>query len=308
MWTFDAPAGVYKDAALSSNIRQSAIADVQTMKFLTAEPGFGKGKGQSITIVRILQLPLAGRVSEQDRLPSGRPAIQTKSVTVSEWGFKIPVTEFEQNLTQFNILNQFQKTLKNQMSLTMDVMGAAAFKSTPIKFIPKLAGSVIRTDGTTGGNVADKNLDISDLRQLHDYMYATLKTPTFRGGKYVGILSTQNARGIKNDPVYEDWLAPSMTDPFVSGQMKDVEGFLLYESNNFDSFANLAGTSVVSGESVFFGDDGGFLAVVQEPELRAAPVAEDLGRFRETGWVGEIEAGLTWEQAAQARVIHVTSA
>lgn len=304
MWVWDAPNGVYKDHTLSSQIRRQAIADTQFMKFMRPEPGFGRGKGQSVTITRIMQLPLAGRVSEQDRLPSGRPAINTKSVIVSEWGYKIPITEFEKNLTYFDLSNQFQQLLRDQIQLTMDVMSATALKTTPIKYTPVSTGGVIATNGSAGGT-ADVNLSIADLRAIHDEL-RSLKAPYFRGGKYVGILSTQAARGIKNDPEYKDWLAPTTNEPLVSGMLKSVEGFDLYETNNAFSLAALVGSSTVCGEAVFFGADAGFLAVVENPELRAG-IPEDLGRFREVGWVGTLEAGLTWEIASAARAVHVTS-
>lgn len=305
MWIWDMPSGVFKDHALSSNIRRQAIADTQFMKFLRPEPGFGKGKGQSITITRILKLPIAGRVAETDRLPSGRPLIQTKSVTVSEWGFKIPVTEFEKNLSYFDIMNPFQSTLRDQMSLTMDKMCADALKTTKIQYTPALAGGSYATAGSAGA-ASDKNLDISDLRSIHDYLRQTLIAPPFRNGKYVGILSTRAARGIKNDPEYKDWLAPTTSEPLISGALRSVEGFDLYETNNADALADLIGTSTTTGGAIFFGADPGFLAEVVTPELRAG-LPEDLGRFREIGWVGEIEAGLTWDTATLARVVNVNA-
>ena len=125
-WTFDAPTGVYKDHALSADIRRAAIADTEFARFARPESGFGKGKGQSVTITRIFPLPTATRVAELDRLPSGRPLIDTTSITVSEWGFKIPMTDFEDNLTFFDITNQFQAVLRDQMRLTMDDMVADA--------------------------------------------------------------------------------------------------------------------------------------------------------------------------------------
>ena len=305
-WVLDAPSGVYKNHALSSNIRKEAIADVQFMKFLRPESGYGKGKGENITITRILQLPLATRVSEQDRLPDGRPAIQTKSLTVSEWGFKIPMTEFEKNLTYFDLTNPFQSMLRDQMSLTMDKMCADALKTTLTKYIPLLAGSVLDTDGTVT-DTADKNLDVADLRRIHDELRG-LKVPAYRGGRYIGILSTRAARGIKNDPEYKDWIAPTSSEPLMSGKLKNIEGFDLYETNHADAMDDLVGASTTTGEAIFFGADAGFLAVIEQPELRAGVLSEDLGRFRELGWVGTIEAGLTWETAALSRVIHVTSA
>ena len=305
-WIWDAPSGVYKNHALSKDIRREAIADTQFMKFVRPESGYGKGKGENITITRILKLPLATSVSEQDRLPSGRAAIQTKSVTVLEWGFKLEITEFEKNLTHFDLMNQYQALLRDQISLTMDKMVADALKTTLYKFVPVTTGGVFDTDGTVT-DTADRNLNIDDLRQIHDRMRGTLKVPFFRGGKYIGILSTKAARGLKNDAEYKDWLAPTTSEPFVTGHLKDVEGFSLFETNATDSLVENLGTSSILGEAVFFGQDAGFLAVISNPELRAG-IPEDLGRFRQTGWVGTLQAGLTWETVSLSRVIHVTSA
>ena len=161
------------------------------------------------------------------------------------------------------------------------------------------------TDGTPS-TTADANLDVADLRKIYDELSGTLKVPSFSNGKYIGILSTKAARGIKSDSTYESWLSPTTSEPFVTGMLKDIEGFTLFETNHFDALANAVGSGGILGEALFFGEDNGFLAVVDEPELRRGLPA-DLGRFTEVGWVGTLEAGLTWETAANARVIHVTS-
>jgi len=281
-WEWDAPTGTYRNHFLSSRIRREAIADAQFMRFLSPEPGFGKGKGASVTITRMMQLPLAGRVSEQDQLPSGRPNIDTKQVPVSEWGFKINMTEFEQNLTHFDLTNRFQQMLRDQKRLTLDKMAADALLTTPYKYIPVSTGGVFDTDGTPS-TTADTNLDIAGLREIHDELKGGLKVPPFRNGMYIGILSTRAARGIKNDPEYKDWLAPSTSDPLRDGRLRDVENFALFETNNYDALQNAIGSGGVAGEAVFFGADAGFLATVMEPELRAG-IPTDLGRFREVGW------------------------
>lgn len=303
-WVWDAPSGVFKNHALSADIRKEAMYDVQTMKFLRPEPSYGKRKGDTVTITRVMQLPLAGPVGETDVLPSGRPGINTKSVTVTEWGFKVPTTEFEQNLAFFDITNQFQQQLRDQMALTMDSMGAVALKTTPYKYTPTASGGVFSTNGSPGGT-ANVNLAISDLRLIRDQLRKN-KAPYYRGGKYIGILSTRAARGIKNDPEYKDWVAPHENEPEIAGRLKDIEGFLLLETNNVFSFVDLVGSSTVCGEAVFFGQDSAFTAVVENPELRAGLPIE-LGRFREVGWVGTLNAALTWDIASLARVIHVTS-
>jgi N4-gp56 family major capsid protein len=303
-WFWDAPSGVYKNHTLSSEIRREAMYDVQLMKFLRPEPGYGKRKGDTITVTRVMQLPVAGRVNETDVLPSGRPAINTKSLTISEWGFKTPMTEFEQNLTYFDMSNQFQQMLRDQMSITLDLMCAQALKLTPYKYTPEVGGGVFSSTGSPAG-LATANLAISDLRQIRDQLRKN-KVPYFRGGKYVGVLSVRASRGIKNDPEYKDWVAPSENEPMVAGRMKDVEGFMLLESNNTFSLLDLVGSSAVCGEALFFGQDSAFLGVVENPELRAG-IPVDLGRFREVGWVGTLDASLTWDIPSLSRVIQVTS-
>lgn len=304
-WTFDAPSGTYKNHALSTDIRRQAIADAQFMKFMRAEPGYGKKKGESVTITRILSLPLAARVGETDRLPSGRPAIETKTVSVSQWGFKIPMTDFEKDLTHFDLMNPFQAALRDQITLTMDKMAADAMKLTPLKYVPTSTGGTFSTNGVAGA-LSDRNVGVQDLRRLWDRLHGDLKVPTYKNGKYVMILSTLAARGIKNDPEYKDWLAPTTSEPLLTGRLKDIEGFMLIETNHFDAMDNSAGTSTVLGEAVAFGADAGGLVRIMDPEIRAGQ-PEELGTFQEVGWVGTLEAFLIWEKASLARVAHITS-
>lgn len=304
-WAFDAPTGTFRNHALSTDIRREAIADARFMRFMRAEPGFGKKRGESVTITRIMALPLANRISETERLPSGRPAIETKQVSVAHWGFKIPMTEFEQNLAFTNLMDPFQAALRDQITLTMDAMCASALKLTPYKYTPLSTGGEFVTDGSAD-SLSDRNLEIQDLRRIHDRLHGDLKCPKYRNGKYVGVLSTRAARGIKNDPEFKDWMAPSTSDPLKTGLLYSVEGFDLYETNHTGAMADLIGASTVTGEAIFFGADAGGLVRVMDPEIRAG-IPEELGTMREVGWVGTLDAFLVWERPANARVIHLAS-
>jgi N4-gp56 family major capsid protein len=304
-WTYDIPSGTYKNFTLSDKMREQAAAEAVFPRFMSNEPGFGKKKGDTYTITRILQLGLASRVSETDRLPSGRPALETKSVTISEWGFKIPTTQFEQNLSKYDIMNPFQSMLRTQIKLTMDKMCADALKKTPIVYVPTATSFTLTTNGTPGAT-SDRNLGISDLREIHDYMQGTLKCPPYANGKYVGVLSTKAARGIKNDPEYKDWIAPTSSEPLMNGQLKDVEGFTLVETNHYNALSNLQGASTTTGQAIFFGADAGAILEVDAPEIRMG-IPEDLGRFRDVGWVGTLESFLVWESASLARAVLVSS-
>jgi hypothetical protein len=202
-------------------------------------------------------------------------------------------------------MDPFQAALRDQMTLTMDSMAATAMKLTPIKYTPMATGFNLETDGSASGT-SDRNMAVQDLRRIKDYLHGTLKAPPYRNGKYVGILSTQAARGIKNDSEYKDWLAPTTSEPLISGMMKSIEGFDLYETNHYDSLDNSSGGSTVLGDAMFFGADAGGVVEVMTPEIRMG-IPEDLGRFAEVGWVGIIDAFLVWERANIARAVHVTS-
>lgn len=311
-WTFHAPSGTYRNNALSNEVRMEATADSQFFKFLKPEPGYGKRMGESMTIVRMLALPIATRVAETDQLPDGRPAIQTKSVSVSEWGFKIPLTRLEEDLTKYNLPDLFKDQLRDQIRRTMDDMAADAFKQTLVKYVPTTSGSTITTNGTAG-TTATRNLQIQDLRAIHDYMRsgnsgAAAPVPAYKNGKYVGILSTQAARGIKNDPEYKDWQAPTTSAPLMDGQLRSVEGFDLYETNHTNALEDNVGASTTTGEALFFGADAAALLEVRAPEIEMSiPDPNDLGRSRWIGWSGVLEAFHVWETAALFRAVHVSS-
>lgn len=306
-WTYDAAAGVYKDHAMSSKIRQAAVADSQFMRFFSPESGYGKGRGASVTITRFHNLPIASRVSEQDRLPTGKPQVTTKQLSVSEWGYKVQMTEFEENLTHFDLKNRTQRALRDQMRLTLDVMCSTALKTTPMKM--SVAGSTLtlNTAGTIG--TSSTNMTVDFLGEIFDIMYGDGKVPAWKNGRYVGIISPKVARGLKNDGDFQTWWSRNSggLSEIQKGNnmLPDIQGFDLYVTNNYDALDNTIG-SATTGEAIFFGEDAGFLATVQEPELRAGP-KEDLGRFSDVGWVGTIEAGLVWDIASQARVYHWAS-
>jgi len=304
-WLFDAPTGTYRNHALSTDIRREAIADVQFMKYMRREPGYGKKKGESVTITRVLKLPEAAPVSELDGLPTGRPAIETKQVGIQQWGYKVPMTEFERDLTHFDLNNAVQQALRDQISLTMDTMCATALKLTPVKYTPLSTGGEFVTTGTPI-SVSDRNWEVQDLRRIHDRLHGDLKCPKFRNGKYVGILSTRAARGFKNDPEYKEWLAPTTSEPLISGKLRDIEGFELFETNHVEALADLLGTSTTTGDAIFFGADAGGLLSIMDPEIRRGQ-PEELGTMIEVGWVGTLAAFLVWERPSLARVIHGAS-
>jgi len=149
-------------------------------------------------------------------------------------------------------------------------------------------------------------LTADHLGEMRDYMMGDLKVPAFADGTYVLIATTHALRGLKLDDDYRTWLSSSTAAPLITGEIPKIENIRIIETNHFDALDNAIGGAGETGEAILFGADAVYLATVQEPELRRG-LAVDLGRFFDLGWVGTTNAGLVWDSATTARVMHWTS-
>ena len=309
-WTYDAPTGVYKNHDMSMQLREAAIAETKFMQFVTPEPGYGKKKGESVTITRVsnMDVPANGRISETERIPEDNITLSTVAITVSEWGRSVPYTSLAEDLSSFNIQNIIQRKLKDQMRLTLDAAAATAFKTGLIKAVATGVGSIaFSTNGVPAG-VAAANLSVSHVEAIRDYMHSNLTVPAYSGDDYIALCSTKAKRGIMNDPAFEVW--NKYTDPQkkYNSEIGKIENCRFIEDNNLNSLSGSIGAGGVAGECLFFGSDAVAMALVQDPELRAK-VPEDYGRSNGVAWYGILDFGIVWDTANQgeARIVHFTS-
>lgn len=309
-WTFDAPTGVYKNNAMSSRIRDAAIAETVFMQFVTPETGYGKKRGESISITRISNIDptVSGLLTEGQKISETEMSLSVVAITVQEWGQAVPYTSLYEDLGAVNLDNAIQKQLKKQMSLIMDRAAANAFKQSPVKAIPTgIAETTFDTDGTPSFQ-AIVNLNVSHVEAIRDYMYSTLLVPAYENGDYMAIVSTKAKRGIMNDPKFEEWNKYTTPEKKFNSEIGRLEGIRFMESNNSLALSQSLGLNGVLGEAVFFGDDAVAMAIAQEPELRAKPI-EDYGRSKGVAWYGILAYGLVWASAnpGEGKVVHVTS-
>lgn len=309
-WQFDAPTGVYKNHAMSAKIREVALPDMKCIQFVSTEPGYGKNKGESITITRVAQaaVPSDARLTEGIAIPEDSFAITTTSITVTEFGRAIPYTSLIEDLGTLDMNNRVQKALRNQLAQVMDTEAATAFKTCAIKYIPTgVTSGVFDTDGTAS-TTALANMALYHVEVIRDYMKSTLFVSPYEGGDYIGLASTKALRGLKNDPNFEKWHI--YTDPKMkfNSEVGRIEQVRFIEVNRTAALADDKGTGSVLGEVLIFGDDPVAMAIATDPELRAKR-PDDYGRSQGVAWYGILEFGIIWETAnpGEARIIHVTS-
>lgn len=309
-WNFDAPSGTYKSHAMSMKLYESAVANSICLDHVSTAEGFGKGKGETVTLTRVRNIaePVSADLDEMMRIPEDEFDLSTKLITVREIGRSVPYTSLSTDLSEFDLENPIQTKLREQMRLVLDTKAATAFKRAQIKYAPTGATTAnIATNGTFGATAA-VNLNFYHVEEIRDYMYDTIHCPTIEGGHYVGLFRTLGLRGLKRDTKWEEW--HKYTDPQAkfTGEVGQIEGVRFIESNHNNAFGKV-GTASVLGEGVIFGQDAVAIAEAMTPELRAA-IPDDFGRARSVAWYGILEFDIIWDTAndGEARIVHVGSA
>lgn len=313
-WVSDAPTGVYKNHDLSSKIRMASIKEAKFMQFVAPEEGYGKKKGESVTITRVsnVTVPSDDSLNESTRVPEDTLSISTQAITVAERGRAIPYTKLSVDLAHFDLGNAIQKKLKDQLKLRMDILAATAFKDGQILAVPTgISETTFETDGAAT-NTAASNLNMFHVESIRDYMFSTLNIAPYADDDYVCILITQAKRGLVRDPDWKDW--KKYTDPAAkyNGEIGRIENIRFVETNHTSALSDGLGTGDVMGEAVFFGEDPCRIAVAEDPHLIAEEnVGHDFGRQKSVAWYGIYGIGQIWTDSAnagEARVVYMTSA
>lgn len=291
----------------------AAIKEAKFMQFVKPEEGYGKKKGENVTITRVsnVTVPTTDVLSETSRIPEDTLSLSTQAISVSERGRAIPYTKLSLDLSHFDLGSAIQKKLKDQLKLSLDEAASNAFKEGKILAIPTgISETTFETDGSAS-NTAASNLNMYHVESIRDYMYGTLNIAPYSGDDYVCVMITQAKRGLMRDPAWVDW--KKYTDPAAkyNGEIGRIENIRFVETNNTTSLSANLGTGSVMGEAVFFGEDPVTMAVAEDPHLIAEEnVGNDFGRSKSVAWYGIYGFGQIWGDSAnagEARVVYMTS-
>lgn len=300
-WSFDQPTGVFKNHKLSNKIREASIVKTVFAQFVDAEPGYGKGSGESVTVTRIsnVTVPTSTQLTEGMPIAEDTFSLSTQAITVAENGRAIPFTSFAMDLAYFDENSKVQKKLMQQMKISMDNAAATAAKSGKIYAIPDGVSSLVMDTDGTPSTAATVNLNMYHIQQIRDYLYSTLNVQPYSGDDYMCLISTKGKRGIVSDPAWVDW--HKYTDPssMYNAEIGRIENIRFVESNNTSALSGSKGTGSVLGEAIFFGEDFLSMAVAQDPELRAK-IPTDYGRSKGVAWYGIYGFGQIWSDSANA--------
>lgn len=299
-WTYDYPSGVGKNHALSERVLSAAIAQTVVPQFAGDAGGFGRKQGESVTWTRIGNLaePTSAVLTENNDIPEDDVTITERSATVQPLGRKIRFSSLAEDLAFFDLGNQFQARLRDQMSLVLDTLAAVAAKDSLIKYAATGATSKNIAVNGTFATAALVNLGVWHLDEIFDYLYDTLHTPYYEDNSYIGIFRWLALKGLGQDPDFEEW--HKYTDPTTRytnerGRWAQIR---LMATNHSNAFGKV-GTGSVAGEGVVFGRDHFRLAEAMSPELRVG-IPTELGLRNMVGWYGILRYRSTWGDSANA--------
>jgi len=302
-WTFDAPTGVQKNHALSDDLKMAAVAESVLMEYVWTVPGYGRNKGESVTIPRFSTIaePTNALLSEGSRIPEDSFTVSSRAVTVSEYGRAVPYTNLARELTHFDLEQPIQRRLREQLSLVFDTVVSAALRATQIVYRPTT--EVTFAISTTGVRAAaGSNLNYFHVETMRDYMYDTLFAKPYQGDDYIFCGRTFALRGVKRDPTFEEW--HKYGDPEIkrTGETGRIENVVFVQSNHSQAFQS----NSTCGEGVMFGDEAVAMAEVVSPELRAALPA-DFGRALSVAWYAILGFRGIWTDSGnpgEAKIIY----
>lgn len=307
-WTFDITDGVLRNNEISAEILRASYESTRVMEFVKTKP-FGKHKGTSLTVPRVHAItePTDATVAELGGIPEDVYSISAAQIVVGEMARTLPYTSLESDLLEFDLENELQDLLREQMALVFDTASVAAFKTAKIVYTPTgAATNTITTNGTPGA-LATTDLNVFHVEEIVKYLIETLFAPPYDGDDYMAICRYKSLLAIRRDVAWQTWHQYLSPEEKYAGEVGRLERVRFVETNHVAALANVGSGSIL-GEALFFGKTPVYMAEAVTPELRAG-IPTDLGRKKLVGWYGVLGWKQVWDTGnpREARVVAVRS-
>jgi hypothetical protein len=184
------------------------------------------------------------------------------------------------------------------MAKVIDSAVEAQFDACKIRavYVTDTASVAFTTNGTATATCS-VNIDDYAVKEIVDYMEATLKAPLYDGDHYVCIATVKALRGL-HDHLQEIW-------KYTKGEVGMYYNVRFVKETN--AMNNAIGASAVAGEAYFFGSDTVMEAIVIPEEIRMK-VPTDYGRSRGIAWYALLGFKIIWEGDPDNRIVKFDSA
>lgn len=317
-WTISADGGYFANPRLSSKLRYHNTSKYVMRQFTRPEPGYGKQRGESIDFDKVsMAATQGGTIGEFQDIPETKFTIVKDTLSVTEYGNSIPWTGKLETLSEFNPTQPVQKVILNDQHKVLDEAVAAVLNSSDLCYIP--TGPTSQTwdvDGTPSTSAAGNQFNYFHLKEMVDAARKGVfgagntgnKIPTMSDGKYVLVLSVTAARGLFDDPEYQEAAKFSYPRKLFNGEIDEiVYGCRIVKNDNGSALSESTTTGAI-GEALLIGDDPCVEGVALAEELRYK-LAVKYGRDKGLAWYAILGFKKPWDFSTdgEEHIIRFTS-
>lgn len=270
-----------------------------------------------------------GPITELQKMPETNFTIGQASLTIGEFGNSVPYTGLLENLGEIDVKDIIDQTLRDDARQTLDRMVGYQFFQTPLRVAPTSGTSTTAVTLTTNNATATTNnvaLGTGHVKAISDLM-KDRNIPAYDGDDYAAITHATTMRTFKNSLESLNQYTETGINMIFKGEVGRYENFRFIEQNEIpkghanDVAFSATSTSAnyiydavaddwnngLSSWCLFFGSDTVMEAPAIPEEIRAK-LPGDYGRDKGIAWYYLGGAGLTHQDATNARCIMWDSA
>lgn len=247
-----------------------------------------------------------GSISETAAMPETTLSVTQASLTVTEYGNSVPLTEKAQELSEHELKDIVNKALKNDARKVLDKAAYDQFAATPLVIAPTGGTSTTAVSLSTTGTTAITNnvaLGADHIKAIVDLMKER-NIPGMIGDDYVSVARPTTFRALRNDLEAVHQYTDTGFQMILNGEIGRYEGVRFVEQTNI---ASKAWSNAKSDEAFFMGEDTVMEGVVIPEEVRGK-IPGDYGRDNGVAWYYLGGFGLARPVAADATVLKWGSA
>lgn len=316
-WTIATDGGHFANPRLSAKLRYVNTAKYIFRQFTRPEPGYGKGRGESIDFDKVtMAVTAGGEIGEFQDIPETKFSITKDSLRVTEWGNSIPWTGKLETLSEFNPNQPVQKVIMNDQKSVLDHAVSAMMKTSDLCYIPTGAASQTWDVDGTPSTAGTAQFNYYHLKEMVDAarmgIFGTNTgkiIPPMPDGNYVLILSIRAQRGLFDDPEFQEAAKFSYPRKLFNGEIMQeiVYHTRIVVTDDNDSLDNNKGSNDI-GEALLIGDDSVIEGVALKEELRYK-LAVKYGRDKGLAWYAILGFKKPWDFSTdgEEHIIRFTS-
>lgn len=262
------------------------------------------------------------RLNELQPMPETSGSVAQASLTVTEFGNSVPVTQKVQMLAKHDVMSIVRKQLMHDARKAFDIEVWDQFDDCKVRVAPTGGTSTTSVTVTENGTTATTNnvaMGTGHVKAIVDEMRER-NVPGARGDDYCSVSHPTTFRNFKNElESIKQYTGEGMADVY-NGEVGRYEGCRFIEqtfipkggaadSTTFDPYTSTADAwnNAKSSWAFFFGADTVNEAIVIPEEIRGK-LPGDYGRSNGVAWYYLGGYGLYHTRASQTRIFKWDSA